>query len=727
MITTIKRIAIALLVLLAASASADAFTMRDAVLWQGKKSIGQVTPSADGVSYYQLRAGRKVVKVSFKTGEETIVFDSSTARNCDIDQWSGFTVSPDESKIALYCNYQPIYRHSFRADHYIYEIRHNKLTKLSKAGNEEIATFSPDGRMVAYAHDNNIYIKKLDYDTEVAVTTDGKKNQVINGVPDWVYQEELDLLNSLTWAPDNLTLSFLRFDESNVPMYPLQMYNGACNPIKENELYPGVFEYKYPKAGTDNSIVSVVSYDVENRTLKTMDVPMTKEDYIPKIIFGKTPDRLMVTKLNRHQNEITLYAVNPRSKVAKSIYTEKADAWLDYALVTEATYYDNFFILRSERSGHTHLYQYSNSGVLMRQLTKGDWDVTDYYGYNPLTKAFYFQSTKTSPLDRTINKVDAKGIITAVSPEHGTFSATFSGDMAHYIRTFSDARTPTQYTIVNTATGKTLRKLQMNEEYAAKYTGADIPKREFITVNSDGYTLNGYLIKPVDFDPAKRYPVIMSQYSGPGSQQVKNSWKLDWEEYFATQGYIICCVDGRGTGYRGRDFRTVTYLNLGKYESIDQIAAAHYMASQPWVDGSKIGIWGWSYGGYEVLMAMSQKDSPYAAGVAIAPVTDWRFYDTIYAERFMRTPKENALGYQTSSPVNLVDRQKGRLLIMAGTADDNVHITNTYQYAAQMTEHGKLFDMMVYLNMNHSINGCETRLPLYNRVLEFFDRELKGK
>lgn len=706
-------------------ASAEDFSLRDAVLWQGKKGIGEVTPSSDGESYYQMRDGDKVVKVSFKTGSEQVVFDSSTARDCNISQWGGFYMSPDESKILLYANAEAIYRHSFRADFYVYELRHNKLEKLSKAGSEEIATFSPDGRMVAYVHDNNIYIKKLDYGTEVAVTTDGKKNNVINGVPDWVYQEELDMLNSLAWSPDNLTLSFIRWDESRVKTYPLQMFNGACNPIKENELYPGMYEYKYPKAGCENATVSVISYDVENRTLKTMNVPMAKDDYIAKIVYGKSSDRLMVTKLNRHQTEITLYAVNPRSTVAKSIYSEKSNTWIDYSLVTNAVYYDDFFIIRSEKSGWTHLYQYSNGGALMKQLTNGQWNVTDYYGYNPTTKSFYFQSTQVSPLDRTIAKVDAKGVVTPIVKGAGTYSAIFSGNMSYYIQNFSDAKTPNQYRVINTLTGKTVRNLELNEVYAEKYTGSSVPKREFFKFECNGNMLDGYMIKPLKFDANKKYPVIMSQYSGPGSQMVKNSWKVDWEEYFATQGYIVVCVDGRGTGYRGKEFESSVYMKLGKYETEDQIAAANYMASQSYVDAKRIGIWGWSFGGYEVLMAMSQTNSPYAAGVAIAPVTDWRFYDTIYTERFMRTPKENEFGYNDGSPLKRIDKQKGRLLIMAGTADDNVHITNTYQYVAEMTQQNKLFDMMVYLNMNHSIYGCGAREPLYRKVLEFFNNNLK--
>ncbi len=729
MIITMKlmrKVALLMLVMsVAMLANAEAFTLRDAVLWQGKKGIGSVTPSADGVSYYTLRGGSKVLKIDFKTGSESVVFDAATARDCEVKNFSGFEMSEDESKILLYTDVEMIYRYSFRADHYVYEIRHNKVTKLSDEGQEEIATFSPDGRMVAFVHQNNIYIKKLDYGSVVPVTKDGKVNEIINGVPDWVYQEEFGLLSSLAWSPDNLTLSFVRWDESHVPMYSMQMYHGACNPIEENRLYPGAYNYKYPKAGCENSKVSVLSYDVENRTLKTMNVPMVDDDYIPKIVYGKTSDRLMVTKLNRHQNEISLYAVNPRSTVAKLIYSEKSKSWIDYSLVTEAVYYDNFFVIRSEKSGWTHLYQYANSGALMKQLTNGNWNVTDYYGYNPTTKTFYFQSTQVSPLDRTIAKIDAKGVITPIVEGAGTYSAIFSKNMAYYIQNFSNATTPNQYRVINTLNGKEVRTLELNEEYAAKYTANDVPKREFFKLQSDGNMLDGYMIKPLDFDSSKKYPVIMSQYSGPGSQQVKNSWKLDWEEYFATQGYIVVCVDGRGTGFRGKEFESAVYMRLGYYETIDQIAAAKYMAKQPYVDGNKIGIWGWSFGGYEVLMAMSQLDSPYAAGVAIAPVTDWRFYDTIYAERFMRTPKENESGYDEGSPLKRVRQQKGNLLIMAGTADDNVHVTNTYQYAAEMTQQGKLLDMMVYLNMNHSINGCETRLPLYNKVLDFFNKNLK--
>lgn len=710
--------------------SAQALEMQDFVLSQSRPhSIGEVRPAVDGKCYFQLSAdGQKIDKCSYKT-DETVgtVLDLSATRGEKLDQVDGYTMSADESKILLWTNVEPIYRHSFKADYYVYDVRHNKITKLSDAGGEEIATMSPDGRMVAYVKDNNIYINKLDYGTQVAVTTDGKKNEVINGVPDWVYQEEFGILNSLTWSTDNLTLAFIRWDEKDVPMYSMTLYGGYCNPNDNYALYPGSYDYKYPVAGEKNSVVSVVAYDVDNRTLKTMPLPITAEDYVPHIAFSPDPTKLMVSTLNRTQNDFSIYSVNPRTTISRQVYNEKSTTWVDSELANQVQYYDGFFVIPSDKSGNTHLYQYSLNGALMKQLTAGDYNVTDFYGYNATSKQFYFQATN-GELNRVVASVDAAGHVKHLSPETGTSTATaFSSDFNYYIRNYSDASTPNQYAVYSTSANKCVRNLEQNEEYTQKYTSHDVPKREFFTMTNDGVTLNGYIIKPTNFQQGKRYPVIMSQYSGPGSQQVLNKWKLDWEEYFASQGYVVVCVDGRGTGGRGKAFEAIVYQNLGKYETIDQLAAARYMASQPYVDKDRIGIWGWSYGGYEALMAMSQPASIYAAGVAIAPVTSWRFYDTIYAERYMRTPKENAAGYKASAPLEAAEQQKGKLLVMFGSADDNVHIINEMQYVAKLTSLNKLVDMMVYPNMNHSINGCDVRLPLYRRVLKFFDDNLKTK
>lgn len=708
--------------------NSNAFELYEAVLQGRPNGIGQMVSSIDGKYYYRFNEAKSAIeKVSYATGDVNgTIFNSETARYCDIKEWDGFEMSEDESKILLYTNTQSIYRYSFKADYYIYEVRHNKLMKISKEGGEEIATMSPDARQVAYVKDNNVYIFKVDYGSTVAVTKNGEKNKIINAVPDWVYQEEFGLLNSFAWSPDNLTLSFIQWNESDVPMYKMSMYQGACNPITANALYPSVFEYKYPVAGEKNSTVKVLSYDVETRKLQDMKITLDEDGYIPNIKYAKTSDRLMVTTINRTQNDLKIYAVNPRSTLSKLIYSETSDSWIDINLSNMAVWGENSFTILSDKSGFTHLYQYSNSGALIKQLTTGEWNVTDYYGFDPVKKIHYIQTTQRGPLNRSISKIDAKGVISEINTTDGTFSASFNSTFTYYVQNFSNSKTPNQYTLWLTGLkgNKKVRDIEMNGEYAEKF-GNNVPKKEFFTMESDGYNLNGYIIKPSDFNPNKKHPVIMSQYSGPGSQQVLNKWTMDWENYFATQGYIIACVDGRGTGGRGKKFESLVYMNLGYYESIDQLAAADYMASKSYVDASKIGIWGWSYGGYEVLMAMSQSKSNYTAGVSIAPVTDWRFYDTIYAERYMRTPQENTEGYRKSAPINLVAQQKGELLIMYGTADDNVHPANTLEYVSQLTSRGKLCDMMVYTNMNHSINGCDVRLPLYKKVLKFFNNNLK--
>lgn len=720
-------LALAAAALFNAGLTAAEFTLKDAVLGASVPAgIGRIVPANDGECYYELSEDQsKIVKRSYKTGEEvTTVFDASTARYCEISYWEGFEMSANESYILLYTGKKPIYRHSFSADYYYFDVRHNRLDKLTEEGGEEIATMSPDSRQIAYVKDNNVYIKKIDFNSIVQVTTDGERNKITNGVPDWVYQEEFDLLSSLAWSPDCTMLSFIRWDESEVPMYSMALYGDAYDDESPYAMYPGSFDYKYPKAGMANATVSVVSYDVDNRTLKTADLPITERDYVPRIKYATSTDRLMVTTLNRNQNELKIYVVNPKSTVAKLFYSETSKSWIDLKYADAAVYNEKDFYILSDKSGYAHLYNYSNAGNLIKQVTSGDWNVTDFYGYDPVAKVYYIQATLNGPANRVLAKVDAKGNVVKMSGDEGTYSARFSKNYAYYVQSFSDVNTPPQYRVFSSK-GKELRSLELNETYADRFTGGNIPKKEFFTFTSDGYTLYGYMIKPVDFDAAKKYPVILAQYSGPGSQKVLNTWKLEWEQYFATQGYIIVSVDGRGTGGRGKEFESLVYKKLGKYEAIDQIATASYMASQPYVDSKRIGIWGWSYGGYAVLMSMSQKDSPFAAGVAIAPVTDWRFYDTVYAERFLRTPQQNEEGYENGSAINLAGNLKGRLLIVAGTADDNVHMTNTLQYQVAATAHNKLIDMMIYSNMNHSINYRDARYPLYLKVLDYFNTYLK--
>lgn len=713
----------------------EPFTIKDFVTGASVPyGIGSMSQSPNNSDYYlRLVGGNKIVRYSYKNSEEeTTVYSSNDTKGISGISWDGFTMSKSGSRILLWTGSEPIYRHSFSADFYMADVVSGSTMKISEEGGEEIATMSPDGTSIAYVKDNNVYIKRLVYmdDSQglndagtLQVTTDGKKNCVINGVPDWVYQEEFGILNSLCWSPDGKTLAFIRWDETEVPMYSMTMYEGDCKPDATRALYPGSYDYKYPVAGEKNSIVTVWCYNLDTKQLKQMSLPKGDEDYIPHIDFSGRNDALMVTLLNRTQNDMHIYRVNPATGVAVDVYHDTSKSWVDSELANSVVYTGDFFVIPSDRDGWAHLYQYTLDGKFVKQLTHGNEAVTNYYGYDTNRKLHYYQRT-AGPLNRVVACVDDNGKETILGKKEGTTSARFNSSFTYYIEVYSDAKTPTQYRVCK-ANGKRVRDLQLNESYAEKYSKARVPQREFFTFNSDGYDLNGYIIKPLDFDAKKKYPVIMSQYSGPGSQQVLNKWKMDWETWFAMNGYVICCVDGRGTGGRGKDFESLIYLNLGKYETIDQIAAARYMASQPYVDAAHIGIWGWSFGGYETLMAMSHKNSCYAAGVSIAPVTSWRFYDTIYAERFMRTPQENPSGYDEGAPLKLVDNLKGNLLIMFGSADDNVHIINSMQYIAKLHGNGNQFDMMVYPNMNHSINGCGVRTPLYQRVLNYFDRTLK--
>ncbi len=686
------------------------------------KSPVSMTYLADGKTFAALSEdGTKIIKYDIKSGDELgVVLDVNSARDCNLKSIKAFKFSPDESHILVYEHSSPIYRRSFMASYYIYEVRHERMRPLSiEHVVQRAPVWSPDGRMIAFVADNNIYIHKLDYGTEIAVTKDGENNKIINGVPDWVYEEEFDTTNSMAWAPDNMTLCYIRYDERNVPLYSFPLYQGTCNPNNQYALYPGNYSYKYPVAGEPNSVVSVLSYDIDNRKTKEITFSDNNIEYIPRIEYAGSPERLIVTTLNRSQNRMELYVANPKSTVTKSLYVdEMSDGWLDPSAWENIKFYDDFFVINSEKSGFNHLYQYSYSGTQMRQITMGDYDVTAYYGYDKVKNLFYCQTTQSSPLDRTMVYVDAKGKSSVIGNLKGTTGAVFSPDMAYFTMSYSNVTTPPVYTLCS-ASGKAIRILENNAELRERCSF--YPEKEFFTLNSDGNVLNGSVLKPVDFNPSKQYPVIMSQYSGPGSQEVLNRWRLDWDYYYVTQGYIIISVDGRGTGGRGTKFKHSVYRRLGHFETIDQIAAAKYAKSLPYV--SKVGIYGWSYGGYESLMAASAYG--YDGAVAVAPVTSWRYYDSVYTERYMLTPNENVDGYEESAPISYTDKITTPLLIMHGTADDNVHLMNTIQYVSSLQSNGKLCDMLLFPNMNHSIYGCGARELVYKRMLEFFDSKLK--
>lgn len=687
----------------------------------------------DGETYLLVSDdGKKIVSFNTADGKEAgTVLDAATTRENKLPgDIEGFTISPDGSKLLVWTDSEPVYRRSSKARYYIFEIKRNILRPLSKSsGKQQAPLFSPDSRMVAFVTDNNIRIRKWDYDTEVDVTADGKHGKIINGIPDWTYEEEFSAVCSMAWSPDNTTLCYLRYDEEEVPWYSLPIYKGYCDADDRYALYPGTFTYKYPVAGEKNSTVTLHSYDVDNRKIKDIKLPDSRIEYIPRIGFGGTDsERLIVTTLNRDQNRMEVYSVNPRSTVAKSIIVEEtADGWLNPMTYEDMSLQDDGIVLFSERSGWNHLYHYTYAGQMTRRITSGDFDVTDYFGTDPAGMVYYQAEPSTGKpsdaLNRAIYRLNPKnGKTEPLTPETGWASAEFTPAKNYFTLNYSTATTPPVYTLRN-GKNKVVRTLADNAAYAADYAGA--PQKEFLTINSDGTELNAYMVKPAGFDPSRRYPVIMWQYSGPGSQEVFNRWAMDWDIYAAQQGFLVVCVDGRGTGGRGTTFRNVVYRRLGHYETIDQLNAARWVASLPYVNPDAIGIAGWSYGGYETLMCATEANGPYAAAVAVAPVTSWRFYDTVYSERFMLTPQQNGPAYDSGAPLERASSLACPLLLMYGTADDNVHPENTIEFVSRLQEAGMDCDVLMFPNMNHSINGCDSRRVVYAKMIDFFRRNLK--
>ena len=716
---------LAVAVVTAFAAETKDYGLEDFVLSQSRpRGLSSMQPSKHGDWYYRLvDDGTRITRTAFAdTSKVETVMRNSELSGDVAGNWDGYKVSSDGRWVLLHSNETPIYRYSYRADYAVCDLSKKTVTRLSEDGGEEIATLSPDGRKVAFVKGNNVYVRLLDSGETLTVTTDGEPTKIINGVPDWVYQEEFGILNSLRWSASSNELAFLRWDESAVPMSSMELYQGDCNRNDAYAVHPGRFDYKYPVPGEQNSVVTAWRYRLDSRKLSKVDIPKTDDDYLPSLCYWG--EYLMVNRLNRDQNHFNIYKTSADGTCLE-LYDETSDIWIDNDVVTGVKYYDKFFVVMSNRDGYNHLYKYAIAdGKALGQITKGDWEVTRFYGYDAKSGNYYVQTTN-GPLNRVVRRVDKKGGISMLTEAEGTSNATFSGDLRYFILNYSNSSTPNRYSVVSAPNGKHLSHLQLNTKYASRYVAPEVPKREFITCDVNGNTLNGFIVKPVDFDPAKQYPCIMYLYGGPGSQEVANRWKMGWEEYYAMQGYVIACFDGRGTGYRGKDFMKTVYLNMGKYETEDQIAVANYMASQPWIDANRIGIFGWSYGGFETLMCMSQGDkSPYAAGVAVAPVTSWRFYDTIYTERYMLTPEKNPEGYNYA-PLDLYENLRGKLLLMFGSADDNVRIINSMQYIAKLNGVNRQIDMMVYPNMNHSINGCDVRLTLYQHMLDFFDRNLK--
>lgn len=694
------------------------------------QNIYGLKPMLDGEHYTQISSDHKrIVKYSFKTGKEVeAIFDVTKARDCYFKTFDDYILSPDEKLILIQTETKPIYRHSFTAVYYIYNVKNNTLEPLSNNGPQQVPLFSPDGNQIAFVRNNNIFLVKLLFgNSESQVTKDGEYNKVLNGIPDWVYEEEFSFNRAFDFSADSKMIAYIRFDESQVPMFSFPWYKGMAPAKEDYATYPGKYEYKYPKAGETNSTVTVHTYDIKSHVTRQMDLPLDKDGYIPRIKFTSDPEKLAIMTLNRHQNRFDLYLANPRSATCKVAIRDEAEQYIKEQEYGSIAFYPNHIVLMSERDGYNHLYLYTIAGNLVRQITKGNFEVTDFLGYDEANGTTYYASNEGSPLRTAIYKIDSKGKKTKLSTKEGTNNALFSKNFAYFINTYSSKDTPTEITL-NDSKGRELVTLLDNKQLKSQLTHLNMPTKEFFTFKtSQGVELNGWMMKPANFDPNKKYPVIMHQYSGPGSQQVLDKWGIGsfgdggmFEAYMCDKGYIMVCVDGRGTGGRGAAFEKCTYLFLGVKESEDQVETARYLGTLPYVDGSRIGIWGWSFGGYNTLMSMSDGSGAFKAGVAIAAPSDWRFYDTVYTERFMRTPKENGDGYNAGSAISRASKLQGKLLLIHGTADDNVHYQNAAEYSEALVQANKQFDMQVYTNRNHSIFGGNTRNHLMNRVANFF-------
>lgn len=724
------------LIVATATQAGDKFKLTDAMYggyWP--QTYAAIKPMADGEHFARMSSDRTMILMgSFKDGSIVdTLFNAATARGFDKKRIDGYQFSPDESRILLQTNTVGIYRNSFTAEHYIFSRKNNKVAPLSQNGAQQVPKFSPDGTMIAFVRNNDIFLVKLLFDnSESQITTDGAAGKIINGIPDWVNEEEFMTNCSYDFSADSKVIAYVKYDESEVMMYDMPMYLPTGKENVAMEPFCAPYSFKYPVAGAANSKISVHSFEIKSRKTRQLNVPIPEEGYIPRIKFTDDANTLAVLTLNRHQNVMDIFAVNPLSGISKRIVREESDTYLNEQVYANIEFIGDHFILHSERSGYNQLYLYTTGGELVRPITEGDFEVKEFFGWDKKKNEFYYRSNEGSPLRDNIYKVNAKGKKTQLTKGEGSNSAVFSNGLKYFINTFSNINTPHIVT-TNDNSGKTIKTLIDNKTLVESLAKFDMPTKEFFTFNTtDGTQLNGWMVKPADFDESKQYPVVMFQYSGPYSQQVNDSWYIGnygnamFESYMASEGFIMVCVDGRGTGGRGTEFGKCTYLNIGKYEPADQVEAAKYLGSLPYVDKNNIGIWGWSFGGYNTIMSMSQDDAVFKAGVAVAAPTDWRFYDTVYTERYMRTPKENKEGYDNGSAIVNADKLHGKLLLVHGTADDNVHLRNMIRYTHALNQANKEFEMALYPDSNHSIyHGSNTRFHLFTRIAKFFIENLK--
>lgn len=697
------------------------------------RSMAAVQAMADGETYAQLSAdGRQVVQYSFASGKSVAtLFDVATVKGNRLERIDGYTMSPDGQRMLIRTNTKPIYRHSHTATYYIYSVRNNRIVPLSVGGPQQTPLWSPDGQQIAFVRDNNIFLVKLLYDNaEVQVTQDGCRNEIINGIPDWVNEEEFSNDRAMIFTADSRQLVWVRYDESRVPEYSMPLFRGLKPERTEYAEYPGAYTYKYPVAGQSNAVCTVWSYDIQTHKRLQMQLPIAADDYIPRIRMTADPARIAVFTLNRHQDCLRIYMTNPLSTVSRMVIEEQSDKYVRESSIADIQFTDQHILLPSDRTGWMHLYLYNMNGQLLRQIDDGNYEVSAVYGYDERTGDTYYASHQDGATDQRVWVARKNGRRECLTPKAGWSTAIFSSSYKYFIHTWSSRTAPPVYSLC-TAQGKTLATLIDNSELRQSLQQYRLSAPELITIPTDeGVQLNAWIVRPADFDPSRRYPVIMYQYGGPGSQQVADRWNIGMsgqgailEQYLCQLGFVCVCVDNRGTGGRGAEFEKCTYLKLGQLEAKDQVDAAQWIARQPYADPARIAIWGWSFGGFNTLMAMSEGRPVFRAGIAIAPPTSWRYYDTIYTERFMRTPQENAAGYD-DCPITRAAQLSGSLLLCHGMADDNVHFRNTAEYTEALVQADKDFRQLVYTNRNHSIYGGNTRNHLFRQCISFFQKEL---
>lgn len=658
---------------------------------------------------------------SYKTGKKTQTIVNSKDIS-GLQYFQTYDFNTDETKVLLSTELEPIYRRSTKGIYFVYDLKNKSLTKISDQKIKE-PSFSPDGTKVAYAFENNLYIKDLKSGKVTQITKDGKENHIINGTTDWVYEEEFAFTRAYEWNKSGNKIGFLRFDESEVPTFTMEIYG-----TYPNRLYPKPYQIKYPKAGEKNSEVTLHLYDLNSGELKKVNLKKNYE-YLPRIKWTKAANILSVQAMNRHQNDLDLIFVDANNNSSQVILNEKDKDYID--ITDNLTFLnDNSFFWTSEKSNWNHIYHYSKTGKLIKQLTEGDWDVTAFYGFDAKKARVYYQSTENGNVNRDIYSVNINGgNKIRLSERTGTNSADFGSNFKYYINTFSNLKTPPVYTVYKAFNGKEIRVIKDNHELKNNLKEYNISPKEISTIHINGNDLNMWMIKPTDFDPNKKYPLLLYQYSGPGSQQVSNSFMTAndyWYEMLAEQGYVIACVDGRGTGFKGADFKKVTQLELGKYEVQDQIAVAQKMGERDYIDKDRIGIWGWSYGGFMASNCIFQGGDTFKMAIAVAPVTSWRFYDSVYTERYMTTPQENPNGYDNNSPITHVSEfnDDNHFLLIHGSGDDNVHVQNSMQMIEALIQAGKNFDWEIYPDNNHGIYGGNTRNFLYNKMTNFIKNNL---